>query len=214
MVKELLPMPCMKTQSQQADTIGNRVRSAIQAVKRVVARMRKPRPDHLLWGTGGLLAGLLLAFLIAVWLAPQPVTSPPVAQDAGDVTITMNDTFLTSLVVEGVAQANFPFKVTNICAHIEPGSTVFVRGDAPLLQRELTATGHLSAENGVLVMHITQATIGGLNLPAVLLRSFEQQFNKEAAKISSNLQVGGATYRVASVSSTSGRISVSLARKT
>jgi hypothetical protein len=124
----------------------------------------------------------------------------------------MDDTFLTSLVIEGVSQADLPVQVTQIHAHIQPNSVVFVQGHSPLLNRQLTMTAQLEASDGTMVMHVTSVKVGGLSMPARLFRSFEQRFNAEAANIIGSLKVGGRPYVVHSISSVDGLLTVALSR--
>lgn len=168
----------------------------------------------MLWGVGGLVVGIVLTALVLFLAAPEPaaVVKPPVS--ASDVSITIDDAALTNLAAAGIAQAGLPFSVTNIQAHIKPSDIVQITGDVPILggldMRRLSATATLGVKNGHVVMHITNASVGGLGLPSILVAAIENSFDVRSAQLTDSLTVDNTHYVVSDISSTSGELTLRL----
>lgn len=177
-------------------------------------RPRWPRRDHLLWGVGGLIVGIVLTVVVLIWAAPQPpaVAKPP--SSASDASFTINDAVLTNLTAAGIAQAGLPFSVTNIQAHIQPNEVIQITGDVPILGgldiRRLSMTARLDVRDGHIVMHITQASVGGLGLPSILVAAIENSFDMKSAQLTNSLVVNNTHYIVSGISSTAGELTLRL----
>lgn len=173
-----------------------------------------PSRDQLIWAAGGLLVGIILTVIVLLGAAPEPpaVAKPPVS--ASDVSITIDDAALTNLTTAGIAQAGLPFSVTNVQAHIRPNEVVQITGDVPILGgleiRRLSATARLAVQNGHVVMHISQASVGGLGLPSILVAAIENSFDVKSEQLTNSLVLDNTHYVVSDVSSTSGQLTLRL----
>lgn len=173
-----------------------------------------PSRDQLIWAAGGLIVGVVLTVIVLLGVAPEPpaVAKPPVS--TCDVSITIDDAALTNLTTAGIAQAGLPFSVKNVQAHIQPNEVVQITGDVPILGgldvRRLSATAHLAVQNGHLVMHISQASVGGLGLPSILVAAIENSFDVKSEQLTNSLVVDSTHYVVSDVSSTSGQLTLRL----
>lgn len=173
-----------------------------------------PSRDQLIWAAGGLLVGVILTVIVLLGVAPEPpaVAKPPVS--ASDVSITIDDAALTNLTTAGIAQAGLPFSVTNVQAHIQPNEVVQITGDVPILGsleiRRLSATARLAVQNGHLVMHISQASVGGLGLPSILVAAIENAFDVKSEQLTNSLVLDNTHYVVSDVSSISGQLTLRL----
>lgn len=182
--------------------------------KRQFRQRRPPRGGQLLWGVSGLIAGIVLTVLVLIWAAPSPPAVVKSPRSTSDVSITINDDVLTNLAAAGIAQAGLPFTVTNIQAHIQPNEIVHMTGDVPILggldMRRLSATAHLDTRNGHLVMNITNASVGGLTLPSILVAAIESSFDVKSSELTNSLVVANTHYIVSGVSSTNGALTLHL----
>ena len=175
-----------------------------------------PTRVQLAWGVLGLLVGIFATAIFLVAVAPEPlaIQIPPPA--ASDVSITMDDAALSNLTAAGVAQANLPITVTNIHDHILPNNVVQITGDVPLLGgivvRRLSATATLTAEQGHVALHVKDASVGDFGLPAVVVTAFEEAFDARSAQLARALSVGSTHYDVSGVSTSDGRLTLSLKR--
>lgn len=173
-----------------------------------------PRRGQLIWAAGGLLIGIVLTVVVLVGVAPEPpaVAKPPVG--TSNIAITIDDTALTDLATAGIAQAGLPFSVTNVQAHIQPNEVVQISGDVPILGglaiRRLSATAHLDVRSGHVVMHISQASVGSLALPSILVTAIENALNVKSAQLSNSLVVGNTRYVLSDISSTTGQLTLHL----
>lgn len=173
-----------------------------------------PSRDQLIWAAGGLLVGIILTVIVLLGVAPEPpaVAKPPAS--ASDVSITIDDAALTNLTTAGIAQAGLPFSVTNVQAHIRPNEVVQITGDVPILGgleiRRLSATARLAVQNGHVVMHISQASVGGLGLPSILVAAIENSFDVKSEQLTNSLVLDNTHYVVSDVSSTSGQLTLRL----
>lgn len=183
-------------------------------LKRRFGLRRVPSRRSVVWGVGGLIVGIALTAAVLLLAAPEPpaVIKPPAG--ASDVSITISDAALTNLAAAGVAQAGLPFSVTNIQAHIKPNNVVQLTGDVPILggldTRRLSATAALDVKDGHVVMHITNASVGGLGLPSILVAAIENSFDVKSAQLTDSLVVDNTHYVVSGVSSTNGTLTLRL----
>ncbi len=164
----------------------------------------------------GLLLGIVLTLAGLVLFAPQPSTTPPAtATEPYDAAITVGDTFLTSALSDGIAQAQLPVTLTNVHAHVETGNQLQVSGDMSGLPiffgagpRRLTAELTLSVDSGQLQAHINRASIGGLDLPRPITAALESAINQKLSATAESLAGGNASYAVVGVTSTTGRLTL------
>jgi hypothetical protein len=167
------------------------------------------------WGCGGLLLGVLLTTLFLVLLAPHPSAVALAPAAPADITLTVDDQYLTRLVVQGIKAANLPaFTVTNVKAHIAAGNVLTFSGSAALgpgiSLANLNAQGQLGASGGLLVVSHLSGVLGGLTLPAVVDSALELGINIAITNERQRLTQGGITYYVEGISTTDGRLTLTL----
>lgn len=173
-----------------------------------------PSRDQLIWATGGLIIGMVLTVIVLIGVTPEPpaVAKSPVS--ASDVAITIDDAALTDLITAGIAQAGLPFSVTNVQAHIQPNAVVQISGDVSILGgleiRRLSATARLDIRSGHVVMHVSQAQVGSLGLPSILVAAIENSFDVKSAQLTNSLVVDNSHYAVSGISSTNGQLTLRL----
>ena len=175
-----------------------------------------PRPALL--GCGGLLAGLILgALLMLVGLiafAPRPQAAAPGSADPnGDLTITMDDAYLTQVLGSAISQSSLPISLSNVQAEIQPNNLVKISADtsgAFPVGVPLTALTELSVQSGHLAMRIVSAQVGGLPLPAGVVSALEQQFNSRLMQAGSVLLPSN--YMVTAIHTTEHRLQMSIAQ--
>ena len=83
----------------------------------------------------------------------------------------MDDIYLTSIIESSVSSASLPIALRDIQAEIQSDNqvTISAHADSPLPGADqLTATGQLHMQSGLLAMRITKALIGGLPMPTPL----------------------------------------------
>lgn len=209
------PEPVWNGEGRQHRTRGRQRRR--RHMRDDMLRLR-PTPVQLLWGTLGLLIGIVATLVVLLLLAPEApalVASPPATSD---VAITLDDAALSNLTAEGLAQANLPFSVTNIHDSILPNDVVQITGDVPILggitTRRLSATARLAVEQGHLVLHVSNATVGGFTLPAVVTKAIEAAFDARSASVTNSLNIDSTSYVVSGISSANGKLTIRLKRAT
>lgn len=161
-----------------------------------------------------MLVGILLVFTALVILAPQPraPASPPSVVPA-HATLTLDDAFLSQLGAEALRGAALPFAISNVRVAIHPANQIAVFADATagLFTRQLTVTGTLAAVDGRLRLSVTQASVGGLALPAALDAVLESALNARLATLNDLFQFGGTSYAITSVTTQEGQLTLGLA---
>jgi hypothetical protein len=163
-----------------------------------------------------LLLGILLTTLFLVVLAPRPSAVALSPAPPTDITLTVDDQYLTRLVVQGVEAANLPggFTISNVKAHVAANNVLAFSGDVatgpgiPLAS--LNAQGQLGASGGILIVSNVAGVLGGLTLPAVVDSALELGINIAITKERQRLTQGGITYYVEGVSTTDGRLTLAL----
>ena len=78
---------------------------------------------------------------------------------------------LTSIIESSISSASLPITLNNIHAEIQSDNqvTISAHADSPLPgANQLTATGQIRVQSGLLAMHITSAQIGGLPMPGAI----------------------------------------------
>lgn len=177
-------------------------------------------PRRTFWGCGGLIVGLVLGGLLMllglIALAPRPqVAAPSTAGNSGNLSISMDDTYLTHIITKGISQSTtMPITMTNIQAEILPGDEVklsaYTQSGLPV-NAQLTAIAQLRIEGGQLVMHIASAYVGGLPLPAAVVTAIEQPINTSLAQTMSYLLPPG--YAVSNVNTTAHRLQMTISQQ-
>lgn len=165
---------------------------------------------------GGLIVGILLALGALVVLAPQPraaVPHAPASTAPGHATLTLDDAFLSQLSADALRQAGLPFALSNVRVAIHPANQIAIAADATAgpLTRQLAITGILSVDGGRVRLHVTQAAVGGLSLPAPLDAALESALNARLATLNGLLQFGGTSYAITSVTTEEGQLTLGLA---
>lgn len=172
-----------------------------------------------LWGCGGLVAGLIIGIVVTVFglvvFAPQPrAATPNPAATAGDLTITMDDVYLTQVVNSAVSQASLPISLNNIQVEIQPNNQVTMSGHARTFVpggSQLVAIAQIGAQSGAPTLHILSANIGGLTLPATVTRALELAINAQLSEQTQGLLPQG--YVITGVSTTEHHLSIAISRQ-
>jgi len=173
------------------------------------------RRTRFTWGCGGLLLGILLSTLFLVVLAPRPSAVALSPAPPADITLTVDDQYLTRLVVQGVEAASLPgFTISNVKAHVAANNVLAFSGDVAtgpgISLASLNAQGQLGASGGILVVSNVYGVLGGLTLPAVVDSALELGINIAITNERQRLTQGGITYYVEGVSTTNGRLTLAL----
>lgn len=171
---------------------------------------------RLLWVVVGVVFGIALTLLVLIWLAPQaaPLHAPPA--NSSDITISLNDANLAAVISDSLTQANLPFSVSNVRAHIQPNDivTISANADVPLLPtRDLSATARVTVVNGDLSLKIEKGTIGGLNLPSPIVNTIENALNRKFVTLGGLLILGHTQYDVSGVTTSENSLVLSVGRR-
>lgn len=181
-----------------------------------MARQRRGLLGCLAPAIGGVVVGILLALGAIVVLGPQPHAPPPptpASAAPAHATLTLDDAFLSRLSADGLRQANLPFTTSNVRVTIHPNDQIAIVADATagLLTRQLDVSGSLGLAGGRLRLHVTQAAIGGLALPAPFDAALESALNAQLATLNDLFQFGGTSYAITSVATREGLLTLGLA---
>ena len=169
--------------------------------------VRSLAPRATWWGCGGLVVGavvgalVLLLALFAFGPRAEP-TSPGVGGQAGNLSINMDDAYLTRQVSAAVAQARLPIALNNVQAEILPDERVKISSDTTgsfPIGAHLEAVAQLRIVNGQLALHIINAQIGGLPLPGSLASALERPMNQKMQQVSAYLLPSG--YQITALNS-------------
>lgn len=195
--------------NRETDELRTEVRDEVRDEVRedVHEEVRALAPRTAIWGCGGLIVGgiigALLMLLALVAFAPRPEpASPGVGSQYGNLSINMDDAYLTRQVSAAVTQANLPIKLSNVQAEILPSEQVEISADttnAFPLGAHLEAIAQLRIVNGQLALHIINAQVGGLPLPAQLSSALERPINEKMQQVSAYLLPQG--YHITAISS-------------
>lgn len=172
-----------------------------------------------LWGCGGLIAGLIIGIVVTVFglvvFAPQPQPATPnPASTAGDLSITMDDVYLTQVVNSAVSQASLPISLSNIQVEIQPNNQVKMSGHASTFVpggSQMVATAQVGAQSGAPTLRILSASVGGLTLPATVTGALELAINAKLAEQTQALLPQG--YVITGVSTTEHNLSIAISRQ-
>ena len=187
------------------DPMEQELREEVREDVREEVRSLAPRPA--LWGCGGLIVGAVIgAIVLALAIfafGPRPeAASPGVGSQYGNLSINMDDAYLTRQVSAAVTQANLPIQVSNVQAEILPDEQVKISGDTTgsfPIGAHLEAEAQLRIVNGQLALHIINAQIGGLPLPASVASALEKPMNEKLQEVSAYLLPTG--YHITAISS-------------
>lgn len=166
------------------------------------------------WGCGGLLLGVLLAVVGLVVLAPHPTIAPAGPPPPHDISITIDDRYLTRLVGEGLAQANLPFVIHGVSAHVAPDNVVVIAGQvqiAGVANAELVAQAQAYASGDTIALRNLYGSIGGVPLASAATDLLQTAINTRIAAERQILTQGGIHYSVVGVSSATGQLTLHLA---
>lgn len=170
-------------------------------------------------GVVGLLAGALVTLLLLAILAQQPdaATAGGAGATSGNITVQVDDGYLTDALGDAVKQAPLPGTVSNIRVHADTGDVVRISADLVSLPlapaRRMTATVHLSVREGALHAHVQSLTVGGLALPGFVTGAVETAINQQLAGLSAPMEAGGHQYAVAGVQTAPGTLTIVLRRE-
>ncbi len=167
------------------------------------------------WGCGGLLLGILIATLALIAFAPHPKTVALSSAGEADITVTLDDKYLTRLVTQGINAANIPaFTVTHVKAHIAPENVLTFSGSVVtgpgLSLVDLTAQAQIAASGGLLVVSNLSGELGGLALPSVVNSALELGINLAITNERQRLTQGGIHYYITGVTSSDGLLTITL----
>lgn len=165
------------------------------------------------WGLSGFALGAIFVLVMLLLFGPQPEPvqsqSPP---GSSAISVTINDTFLTQAVAEGIKEAHLPIGLTNVHAHILPNDKITLSGNSVglggLLPNHLAATGQLYVAGGRLRVNITQASIGGIPLPGALTSALQNSINAQLVPQETSFFPTTTPYNVTGVSSRSGALTI------
>lgn len=155
--------------------------------------MHKSR--SLLWGFGGLLAGLVLGVLLIlvglVTLAPRPQqAAPTTTSESNGISVSIDDAYLTQMLSSEISNTALPIRLSNLQAEILPAGQVKLSGDARGLlpvDTHLAAITEIQVQSGQLRMHILSAQVGGLTLPTAITDALERTMNSKLAQATGRL---------------------------
>ncbi len=167
------------------------------------------------WGVGGLLVGVLLTFLILLFFVAQPPAAAPQKPNpvtVGDLSVVMDDAFLTRILNAEVAGGNAGLPITNLQAEIQPNEQIVITGDVSLFAgvatRRFSADAQVSVQNGHLLVHLTNATVGGFVAPAVFTTPIENQVNSKLGSLTTSTLAGSTHLQATYVSTTLHKLTV------
>lgn len=176
---------------------------------------------RIVWGVVTLLIGGVLGALLTVtwlvWLAPAPQTPLPTPTGHGDVSLTIDDAFLTNVAQSAANNAGLPVPITNVHAHIQPNDTIAITGDTggflffgPI---PFSALAQPQVVNGHLTIHLLSGNIGGATAPASTLKALETSINQQLSGSAFAPTFNGVQYVVTGVTTANGLMTVKLGPK-
>ena len=186
-----------------------------QSLRAAGANERGRAVTRILWGGGGFLLGVLVAIITLVVFAPHPKVVAPSPRPDTDLMVTLDDQYLARLVEQGIAKAKLPFTLTNIRAHISAHNVITIsanlKADPNLpATSDLSAQAQISASAGTVALSNLAGTAGGLTLPDPVANILETAINARLATEKDYLTRGGIHYDIVGLSSTDGRLTISL----
>jgi hypothetical protein len=174
--------------------------------------LRKPPLGTIGKMAAGLVLGVILTVAVLVLWAPTPQPLAAAAPTGSDITISVSDAYLSRTAGLAISHAQLPVTIGNVQAHTEPGNQLTFSGQADALfgfvQRPLAATSQLTAEHGHLALHITNATVGGLPLPAPVTGLLESAVNTQLANVTNQLTSGNSHLVVTGVATGGSQVTI------
>lgn len=168
------------------------------------------------WILSGFIVGIIATILALALLAPAPTVLPASAAGSSDVTITIDDAYLSAQVADGVSGAKLPVTLSNIQCHIAAGDVVTMSSSAGVLaglvSRELTAQSHIYVMNGRLAIHIDSASIGGLSIPSGFYGELQNSINSQLSNAIPSLSTSTTRYKITNVTSTAGYLTMTVGK--
>lgn len=176
---------------------------------------------RIVWGVVTLLIGGVLGALLTVtwlvWLAPAPQAPLPTPAGHGDVSLTIDDAFLTNVAQNAANNAGLPVPITNVHAHIQPNDTIALTGDAGGIlffgATHFSALAQPRIVNGHLMIHLLSGNIGGATAPAGTLSALESSINQQLSGSAFSPTFNGVQYVVTGVTTANGSMTVKLGPK-
>jgi hypothetical protein len=160
---------------------------------------------------GSFVFGIALTLAVLALFAPHPDPVRPLPGSA-DLVIGMDDAFLSQVTAKGLAAAQLPFDVSEVEAHAAVHDQISVTAEADLVltTSPLHATAQIAVANGYLVVHTTEADVGGLVLPEMVTGAMDDQINQQLAQATQGLLARGARYTLTGVTTTDGSLELVL----
>jgi hypothetical protein len=183
--------------------------------KRMIGAPRRIRRQfQFVWLLGGLALGVVFTLLALVVLTPQRDFAAPASTGGGDLTITMDDAYLTSAVRTSLSHAKLPVTVSHVRAHALAGNMVEIGGDVTLLPglppRPMTARMALNVVDHKVAVTMLSSTLGGLQMPSPVLDGMQKALNAQLGASISQLGGSPAHYRIDGVQTTDGSLTLQL----
>jgi hypothetical protein len=159
---------------------------------------------------GGFLVGVVLTLTSLAVLAPRPAAVKP-DPGASELAVTMDDSYLSTLVGRGL-NAALPTDVSGAKVHVAADGTVDVSADVDMLigTGQLEATAQVSVFGGHVVVHTSNAQLGGLALPDVVTGAIDNNVNQQLAQAVDGLRGKGLKYRLAGMTASEGHLTLLL----
>jgi hypothetical protein len=156
----------------------------------------------------GAIIGCVLTLALLLFAGPRPAPLP-VQSRVGHVTVTVDDAFLTAAIRTGSSSVASSYGISDLTAQSVPGDRVIVSGSSTglLVAVPVTMTLQPLASNGVLSMHVIQATYGGVPLPGFFDAQIENAINSQIANLGKS-PLSGTNYVVTNVTTSYGHITL------
>lgn len=164
----------------------------------------------------GVILGAIAMLLALALLAPQPVAPRAVTTTATNLSLTVDDAYLTTTVSGALAHAALPTQVTGVRVHIAAGNLVDVSGMLPALPtfpgqptRRFVCALVLTFDGTHLTARVASFTVGALTLPASLTQGLELAFAAQLPQAAAAL-VARSPFTLAGVTTASGALTLAL----
>jgi len=201
-----------------------RKRATGHSVRKRPSRADAPKQGlvaRIIWGAVTLLIGGIVGALLTVawlvWLAPGPQAPLPTPTGHGDLSLTLDDAFLTNVAQTAANNAGLPVAITNVRAHIQPNDTIAITGDAGGFlffgATHFSALAQPRVVNGHLTVHLLSGNIGGATAPSSTLSTLESSINQQLSSPAFSPTFNGVQYVVTGVTTSNGLMTVKLGPK-
>jgi hypothetical protein len=166
----------------------------------------------ILGAVGGALLSAAVTIGMLVFAGPRP--SPlPVASGSGSVTLTVDDAFIATALRQALANGLPGYSIANVRAHCVPGDRILLGADAAgpfAISAPVYMNLQPVASQGYFTVHVLDARVGGLTLPAAADAQIEQAANNQLRSLGSAALAGPSQYVVTGVTTTTGHATVTL----